>query len=244
MSELMTPMKNSVVEDFVDKVPKAMKMHMTLKVKAELEKMLCDEEVGDVYQEGVSVNTDLMAKYSAHPEKYLRAVKFVSYLNIGKKQFEAFALSHPEKYLEYKQQAEDENWDRVKLRNKLSLKGSNFKGTQIVTELLARNTVPLAIRYSDYRNKAVERLATLMDSAESERVQMESADKLLTHLNLDKTEFRMTADIEDNHGSVISTLAGVLDKMVSMHQNEKEVNPSKSNASILEGVVAHARGNS
>lgn len=245
MSTQLTPLQQNTVDEFIDKIPKNMRQHMTINARNELVAMLANDEVGDVYEEGIKVNTDLLTKYSASPERYMRAVKFVSYLNIGKKQFEAFALSHPEKYLEFKGQAEAEGWDRTKLRNKLSLKGANFKNTRIVSELIARSTVPLGIRYLHHKEAAVEKLAYLVEEAGSERVQMESADRLLAHLGIDMNDFKPNKEEDFNGGSIVSTLAGVLDKMVSMHQKEKEVNPKRSNAEILDGIVLNAtRGES
>lgn len=236
---VVAPIVDSV-DEFFDKVPKHMRKHVTAELRGEIAKMIApDSEIASQYEEGLLVHTDLMTKYSTTPDRYAKAVKFVAYLNIGKKTYEAFALSHPEKYAEYKQKAKDEKWDNTKLRNTLSLKGANFKATQIVTTLLARTMMPLAVAFSHHRYEAVEKLATLMHEASSERVQMESADKLLTHLALDKSEFKMEADVAETHANVVATLASTLDKMVSMQQAEKEINPTKRSSLIMDGVIVN-----
>ena len=234
---MSVPMVSEIADEFIEKIPKRMKTHMTANLRAEIIKML-DSEVGDAFQETMLVNTDLIDEYSMNPERYIRAVKFASYINMGKKVYEAFALSHPEKYKEYKEQADAEGWDLSMLRNKLSLKGANFKNTQIVTKLLARSVVPLAIAFSHHKAQAVGVLADLMLNADSQRVQMESADKLLTHLNLDKTEFKVDTQEKVVNQNVIATLANALDKMVSLQQREKEINPTRSNAAIMDAVVS------
>lgn len=236
MNELVS---YSYVDEFIEKVPKRLRGHITSNLRNEITKVL-DSDIGDAYREGMLVNTDLMEKYSTNPDRYERAVKFVTYLNLGKKTYEAFALSHPEKYREYKAQAEADGWDNARLRNKLSLKGANFKNTQIVTELLVRAIVPLGVAFHHHKAKAVEKLVDLIENADSQRVQMESADKLLTHLCIDKTEYKMSAETDTSNQNVISTLAGVLDKMVSLHQSEKEINPSKSNSVIMDAIVTSA----
>lgn len=235
MTTLLVQAGFTEIDDFLEKVPRRMQGHMTAELRTEITSML-ESEVGDAYREGLMVNTDLMEKYNTNPDRYARAVKFVTYLNMGKKTYEAFSLSHPEKYAEYKK----EGLPPAEFKNKLSLKGANFKKTQIVTYLLARSMIPLAVANMHRRQEAVEKLVELMQTAGSERVQMESADKLLTHLNLDKTEFSTAAEIESTPADIVSTLAGVLDKMVSMHQNQKEINPLKSNSEIIEGIVMRA----
>lgn len=236
---VVAPLVDSV-DEFFDKVPKHMRKHVTAELRTEIEKMISpDSEIATQYEEGLLVHTDLMTRYSTTPDRYAKAVKFVAYLNIGKKTYEAFVLTHPEKYAEYKQKAKTEGWDSTKLRNTLSLKGANFKATQIVTALLARTMMPLAVAFSHHRYEAVEKLAYLMQEASSERIQMESADKLLTHLALDKSEFNMEADIAEVHANVVATLANTLDKMVSMQQAEKEINPNRRSSVIMDGIVVN-----
>jgi len=236
---MSVPLTLDIADEFIDKIPKRMKAHVNAEIRNEIVTML-SSDIGDNCREAMLANTDLMDEYSTNPERYLKAVKFASYINIGKKTYEAFALTHPDKYKEYKQQAEDEGWDLSMLRNKLSLKGANFKKTQLVTKLLARSIVPLGIAFSHYKAEAVGVLADLMINADSQRVQMESADKLLTHLNVDKSEFAIKSEEVMTNQNVIATLAGALDKMVSLHQKEKEINPNKSNSVIMDAIVTEA----
>lgn len=225
----------SSLDDFLDKIPKRMQAHVNDGVKAEIEAAL-DSDVGELYREALLTNIDLIEKFGSNPDRYARAVKFVSYLNMGKPNYEAFALTNPEKYAKYR----EEGLTTRELRDKLTQKGTNFKKTQLVTHMLARSMIPIAIGNMHHRQAAIDKLVELVGNAASERVQMESADKLLLHLNLDKTEFSMAPDVVQTSANIVSTLAGVLDKMVSMHQNQKEVNPHRSNSEVIEGIVLSA----
>ncbi|AUR92034.1 hypothetical protein NVP1188A_27 [Vibrio phage 1.188.A._10N.286.51.A6] len=228
------------IEDFFERVPKNMKKHLHPKLEQEIVKQLEADETGDMYRDTLITNTDLMSKYSSNPERYSRAVKFVSCLNLGKKVYEAFALSHPEKYHEYRQEMRNGNLTKSTLTKKLSLKGANFKKTQMVTELMARSMIPLALTYDHYRHEGVQVLADLMHNADSERVQMESADKLLTHLNLDTTEFKTSADVEESTSSAISMLASTLDKMVDIHKEQRASDPKLKNSEVMDAIIVEA----
>ena len=103
------------------------------------------------------------------PRQYIKAVQYCSYVVIGDTQIGAYSKTFP---------------DRVatKSRTSLSVSASTYHHTELVQRILSLAVVPVDLIFHHERYAAIEKLSSLMMTSKSERIQMESADKLLTHL--------------------------------------------------------------
>lgn len=137
-------------------------------------------------------------------KSYMKAIKYLGYLEMEMTSTDSYIKTFPE-------QSEGKD------RKFLETRASQYKKTKLVQRLIAQADMPLHLFFQGYRFKAAAKLAYLMENGGSDRIQMESADKLLGHIKppdnlkveLDLGVQKSTA-VEDLQASLAMAAAGQL----------------------------------
>ena len=114
-------------------------------------------------------------------ESYIKAVQYASYRQMNLSMTDAYKRTFPDRCFRKHDQKEP------KPRGTIEALASIYDKTAIVQGILTQMQIPLHIMMMSERVRAANVLAYLMVNAENERIQMESADKLLNHINVPET---------------------------------------------------------
>lgn len=126
-------------------------------------------------------------------EEYLNAVAYVSYKIMGNTNEEAYAKTFPQRYARL-------------ITNQTSKKDiasyvSAFNKGKLVNMILEQSLVPSWVLNQDLYQKAINVQADMMQNAQSEKVRVEAANSLLTHLGKPKEgKFQINIGETENAG--------------------------------------------
>jgi hypothetical protein len=160
-------------------------------------------------------------KYKA--KDYIKAVNFCSLMAIGESQVSAYRKTFP---------------DRVANKNTESTiqsSASIYAQGDLVQKIMAQSMIPIHFMFQSERVKALQVLAELSVSADSERIQMESADKLLgrLHETMPK-EAKIELDVNHSHTGLDELSNALTELAVKQkelhsdgHMNLKQIAESK-----------------
>jgi len=137
---------------------------------------------------------------------YIKAVQFCSYLSIGDSQIDSYRKTFPK---------------RVAAKSKGSTQSSAsiYASGELVQKIMAQSMVPAHIMFNSERFKAINVLAELMINSESERIRMESADKVLGHIKPpEESKLQIDIGIKDN-----DSVQDLNDALTKLAIKEKEM---------------------
>lgn len=143
-------------------------------------------------------------------EEYLNAVAYVSYKIMNNTNEEAYAKTFPQRYAKL-------------IANGTSKKDiasyvSAYNKGKLVNLILEATLVPTWVLNQDIHQKAINRLADLMQNATSEKVQVEAASSLLTHLGKPK-EGNFQINIGETENAGMKEMRQLLQEVA---QNQRE----------------------
>jgi len=139
---------------------------------------------------------------------YLKAVEFTSYRIAEDSQVTAYKKTFPERCM-------------GKTDGAIAGKASIYAHGKMVVQMVGIAQVPLRLLYMRERHRSIRKLAYLVDNAETERVQMESADKLLGHLP-DPDEVKVELDMGLGATEVIEDFNQTLNRIADMASKKLE----------------------
>lgn len=126
-------------------------------------------------------------------EDYLNAIAYVSYKIMGNTNEEAYAKTFPQRYAKLIANGTS--------KKDISSYVSSYNKGKLVNMILEQSLVPSWVLNQDIHQKAINRLADLMQNAQSEKVQAEAAASLLTHLAKPKeSNFQINIGETENAG--------------------------------------------
>ena len=126
-------------------------------------------------------------------DEYLNAVAYVSYKIMNNTNEEAYAKTFPQRYAKLVANGTS--------KKDISSYVSAYNKGKLVNLILEATLVPSWVLNQDLHQKAINRLADLMQTATSEKVQVEAASSLLTHLGKPKEgNFQINIGESENAG--------------------------------------------
>lgn len=156
---------------------------------------LCTEEGFDhelFKSQMVSFTDALKGNKRAKPIDYIKAIQYCTYISMNNSQVNAYKKTFP---------------DRVaskKTEGTVRASASIYHRTDLVQSIIKTSQVPMHLMFMSERYRAVEKLVNLMNDPDaSHRIQMESADKLLSHIKPPE-ESKLTLDVNVNNEAIQS----------------------------------------
>jgi hypothetical protein len=153
--------------------------------------------------------TSVLKEGKFKAEDYIYAVAFVSYKVMGDSNKDAYFKTFPARYQALIQKGCDEKT--------ISSYVSAYAKGKLVNLVLEQTLVPSWVMNNHLYQEAITTQATLMRSAQSEKVRQEAANSLLTHLTKPKEAIGVIQlDVKETSG--MSELKDMLSKMSQQQQ--------------------------
>lgn len=141
---------------------------------------------------------------------YVKAVQYTTYRSMDMTMKDAFMQTYPERCYRGGERKPEGTIDAL---------ASLYDKTKLVQSILAQMQIPLHIMMMNERVRAANVLAHLMVNSDSEKIQMESADKFLNHVAVPET-MKIEMDIGIKTDDTIAELNETLNKLADMAQNK------------------------
>jgi len=187
-------------ETFKKALPAQMRKNVNLSVMENINKCITDPDVRDHVLDNILSYTSVLTEGKFKIESYLDAVKYVSFKTMGDTNIQAWVKTFPDRYARLVANNTSEK--------DISAHVAMFNGTKLVSLIYEQTLRPIHIMNAHHAQAAINKLATLMEGAKSEKVQMESADKLLTHLKPPESK-KIELDVGIKDSSMLTELKNV-----------------------------------
>lgn len=197
VSETLPPgMKNMVTQSLVDRV----------------NNLDADPHLAEAMRQNFISYTSVLMEGKYRLEDYLNAVKFVSYLLMRYSKRDAWIRTFPDRYQTLKEKGAD--------KKTISAHVSMYAGGQLVNLIVDRSVVPFHVLNQDLRQKAVERLAHVMATAQSDFVVVQAANGIIAATTPPKEV--KAAQLQVNVG-VVSTVNSLEKALGELAQQQKKM---------------------
>lgn len=161
-------------EEFQEALPSKVRKNVNQDVIDIINSGIKDPELLAVYRENVIGLASVMSEGKFKLFDYLNAVRYVSHKLLGDTNVQAWAKTYPNRYNEMVKAGKD--------RGEIASVASRYNSSKLVTSMMAQTLVPTHILNAPLHQKAINHLAHLMVNARSEKVQSDSAAKLIDAL--------------------------------------------------------------
>ena len=179
----------------IESVKSAVPSHLRNNVSQDLVDNLNNIALDPIMAEDIRNNfvSSILKEGRFKLDEYLNAVAYVSYKIMNNTNEEAYAKTFPQRYAKLIANGTS--------KKDISSYVSAYNKGKLVNLILEATLVPTWVLNQDIHQKAINRLADLMQNAASEKVQVEAASSLLTHLGKPKEgNFQINIGESENAG--------------------------------------------
>lgn len=170
------------IEQFQRSIPKGVKAKITPDMVTNINAVLSDPGIRDNYRDNLLSYTNVMTDGKYKIQSYIDAVRYVSHKLMGSSNVEAYTKTFPNRY--QRVITENKHLPDEAVAKTLSSYVAAYNKTKLVVKVFEQTLVPSHILNADMYQKALNRQAYLMANANSEKVQSDAANSLLTHLKM------------------------------------------------------------
>lgn len=197
------------LQDVTSAVPATLKASITQSFVDNLNNMAHDPAVAENIRDNFLSFTSVMRDGKYKMQDYLNAVTYVSYKMMDMSNHDAWAYTFPQRHAALVAAG--------KSKKDISSHVSMYAKGQLVNKVFEQSFTPIWVLNRDVQQKAVNKLADLMTTAQSEKVQCEAAGLLLTHLAKPKESGPLiNIDMRENSG--MNELNATLEKLALQQQ--------------------------
>lgn len=162
------------IEDIKKAVPSHIRSNVTQSLVDSLNNIAVDPIMAEDIRNNFISYSAILKEGRFKLEDYLNAVAYVSYKIMGNNNEEAYAKTFPQRYAKL-------------IANNTAKKDiasyvSSYNKGKLVNMILEQSLVPTWVLNQDLFQKAINVQADMMQNAQSEKVRVEAANSLLTHL--------------------------------------------------------------
>lgn len=210
-------LKNSITQEMVDLV----------------NNIVADPLVAEQVRENFISYTGVLKDGKYKTEDYIRAVTYVSFKLMGDTNQDAWCKTFPQRYQRLVQNGA--------AQKDISAHVSAYNKGKLVNAILEQSLVPTHVLNADLHQKAINHLAYLMENAQSEKVQSDSAIGLIAALKKPETKAELSITVEDNSGmnemkQALTRMAETQRELIAGGAGIKTITASK----IIEQSPQHA----
>ena len=149
---------------------------------------------------------------------YVEAMKFISYLNVGKRFDEAYALTKSQTDEEIREMMLS---DLPSTKDKLKHKASLYSRSKLVVKLKKMLDIPYNLMFANFGYQAIEVLHKEMTEAHLAKDRIQAADRLLAHIE-PKLEQMNNIQVNVNMGETKSIVDSYKEALEALAQQGKE----------------------
>jgi len=197
---LPTPIPPDVVtlDEFQKALPKGVRgLTLTQTMIDKVNKLTCDPEFREYYRDNIIGYAHVLKDGLFTVEQYFEATKYVSFKVMGNTNVDSYRKTFPDRMQSL--------LDRNKTDKEISSYVAAYNKNKLVNLILEQTLIPSHVLNADIYQKAINRQAYLMINANSEKVQQDAANSLLTHLKPPETK-KIELDIAIKQDSAIDEL--------------------------------------
>ena len=161
-------------EQFKQVVPNQFKACVSQELIDQINKTLADPDMYETYRDNLLGYAHVMKEGKFKMEDYINAIKYCSHKIMGASNIDAYVKTFPDKYqamLSAGKNAKD-----------ISSFVTSYNKNKLVNLILEQSMIPSWVLNQDMYQKALNHQLHLMLNANSEKVQSDAANSLLTHL--------------------------------------------------------------
>lgn len=196
------------LEDLSAALPNGLRSYASNSLLDKVNNAANDPVVAEQIRENFVSYTSVMREGRHKMDDYLNAVTYVTYKLMGKKNEEAYRATFP---------ARAARLDRE--GKQISPYVHAYSQNILVNRIMEQTLVPVWVLNRDIHQKAINKLASLMNTANSEKVQCDAANSLLTHLSKPKDNIGNQVNISVNEDSGINVLKATLLDLAETQRN-------------------------
>ena len=161
-------------EQFKQVVPSQFKACVSQELIDQINQTLADPDMYETYRDNLLGYAHVMKEGKFKMEDYINAIKYCSHKIMGASNIDAYVKTFPDKYqamLSAGKNAKD-----------ISSFVTSYNKNKLVNLILEQSMIPSWVLNQDMYQKALNHQLHLMLNANSEKVQSDAANSLLTHL--------------------------------------------------------------
>ena len=192
-TQVRAPMPVVDQEIFTSLLPPDMRKQLTPELMQEISNVNEDVQILESYRDNIIGHTSILRGSAYTLKDYAKACRFVTYILLGESQKNAYIRTVPDRYKAFKVK---------KFTDKqISARTSMYASGKLVTQIRESAEAPVWLVNAHVNQQAINKQAYLMEHADSERVQCDAANSIMTHL---KRPEKIKLDIETSEktGSV------------------------------------------
>ena len=216
------------VAELMEAVPKQHKSKITAKFVADVNGMVQDPHMGEVYAENILTYSKVLQEGRFKLGDYFNAVMFVSYKSMGMGNLAAYQKVFPKK-------CQDMVARGISPKD-MSAYSSTYNKTKLVTLIYEQTLIPDHIMYASVRHRAIAAQANLLNS-QNEHIVQKAADSLMNHLKAPDSA-KINLDVATKDGGIIAELSSALSNLSKQQavliQNGSSNAKSVAHAEIIE----------
>lgn len=197
------------IQEVITAVPATLKASINQSIVDTLNQLQHDPEVAEAIREGFLTYSSVIKDGKYKVQDYLNAVTYATFKQMEYNNHDAWCSTFPQRHAALVAAG--------KSKKDMSSHVSMYAKGQLVNKIMEQSMIEDWLLYRDLRHKSLMKLATLMDTAASEKVQVEAANALATHLAKPKA-VGPAINIELNENSGMNELTALLEKMAVTQQ--------------------------
>lgn len=193
-------------EEFKLALPPQMKRNVNTQLIDRINSILTDDVERDSFRDNIVGMSYILKEGKFKLDNYVSAVRYVGFSMMGKKNQESYALTFPDKI---------RDWNLAgKSAKDISAAVAIYNKSKLVNLVREAAMIPACIYNADVFQEAINTQATLMRTANSEKVRSDAANSLLTHLKPPEVK-KVELDIGVKQDSAIAALRDTTAKLVA-----------------------------
>jgi len=190
-------MSDITIEQFQRVLPNKSRINVTQNMVDAINNISSNDQFREMYRDNLLGYASVMKDGKFQIQKYIDAVRYVTFKVMGDSNIEAYTKTFPDRYQRMLQ-------DGISQKDIASMVAA-YNKAKLVNLIFEQTLIPSHVLNADIYQKAINTQAELMLTANSEKVRAEAANSLLTHLKPPETK-KVELDIGIKEGSVIDDL--------------------------------------
>ncbi len=168
-------------DDFKSRLDKKSRRLLTPEIMETIN-CLCDdegEEFADIYKTNVLSYMNVMKTGKYTSMDYVKAIKYCSYRLLENSMSDSYKFAFPERYKKLRARYLKAGESEVRIKELVGNFAIAYNKNKVVMSIMEYMQVPDSVLNAPLRQKAINKLASLMNHSRSERIQLDSAKELI-----------------------------------------------------------------
>lgn len=198
---------------FLGLLPPAMRPQLTPELMKEMStpRKNDDIQILESYRDNLIGHTSILKQGAYSLGDYAKACRFVTFILLGESQKNAYIRTFPDRYKVFK--------DKGFTDKQISARTSMYAKGKLVVGIREQAEMPLWLANAENLQKAINQQMYLVTHAESERVQCDAANSVMSHLKRPE-KLQMEIETTENTNSVISEVLGAAERIIAAQQKQ------------------------